>query len=186
MLGNGAGFERGERKKGRKRERGWRGERRGRKKKETAKSRDKKANHAVVITMPEKNLLSHGRCPRPSVRPSGPSVVIQRNWHFLFFLLGIPTPESRFRLPLPAAADAADSSWFLRSLATTVRMARSKISSTPRISLLLHSMYSAFIFLATTMACSVVTGVRPCVLSMSMHVFLYRRSDLRPTRTRGV
>ena len=39
--------------------------------------------------------------------------------------------------------------WFVRSLATTVRMARSKISSTPSISLLLHSMYCAPIFLAT-------------------------------------
>jgi hypothetical protein len=65
-------------------------------------------------------------------------------------------------------------------------MACSKISSTPFISLLLHSMYSAPIFWATAWPCSWVTGVRPWVLRRSMQVLLVRRSDLRPMRTRGV
>ena len=76
--------------------------------------------------------------------------------------------------------------WLLRSFATTVFIAWVKISSTPVISLLLHSIYFAPIFRATAMPCSWVTGVKPWVLSRSMHVLFVRRSDLRPTRMRGV
>lgn len=111
--------------------------------------------------------------------------------HFLFFFFEMPTP-GRGAPPLPKAIPppllpfVASCSRFFRSFATTVRMAHSKISSTPVISLLLHSIYPAPIFWETARPCSVVTGVRPWVLSMSIHVFLYRRSDLRPTRMSGV
>ena len=69
---------------------------------------------------------------------------------------------------------------------TAVLIAVSKTSSTPRISLLLHSMYLAPILAATAWPCSGVTGVRPCVLKSSMQLRLWRRSDLRPTRMIGV
>ena len=65
-------------------------------------------------------------------------------------------------------------------------MAVSKISCTPFISLEEHSMYFAPILVATDLPCCCVTGVRPCVLRSSMHVRLFRRSDLRPQRMIGV
>jgi hypothetical protein len=65
-------------------------------------------------------------------------------------------------------------------------MAVSKISCTPFISLEEHSMYFAPIFVATDLPCCCVTGVRPCVFRSSMHVRLFRRSDLRPQRMIGV
>ena len=65
-------------------------------------------------------------------------------------------------------------------------MAVSKISCTPFISLDEHSMYFAPILVATDLPCCCVTGVRPCVLRSSMHVRLFRRSDLRPQRMIGV
>lgn len=119
---------------------------------------------------------------------------------FRFFFLKVrmperPPPPEPLRLLLLAAAPPLDglddaaamaASRLRRSLATTMSIAWSKISSTPCISLLLHSIYWAPIFLATVMPWSVVTGVSPCVFSISMHVFLCRRSDLRPTRIRGV
>lgn len=72
------------------------------------------------------------------------------------------------------------------SCPTAVLTASSKTSSTPRISLLLHSTYTAFMRFATAWPCSGVTGVRPWVLRRSMQARLVRRSDLRPTRIRGV
>ena len=69
---------------------------------------------------------------------------------------------------------------------TAVSTASSNTSCTPDISLLLHSTYMAPIWLATFWPCSAVTGVRPWVLRRSMQDFLLRRSDLRPTRMRGV
>lgn len=71
-------------------------------------------------------------------------------------------------------------------LPTAMVTARSKISCTPLISLLLHSRYVAPILRATVAPCSGVTGVSPCVFSRSMQVRLVRRSDLRPTRMTGV
>ena len=65
-------------------------------------------------------------------------------------------------------------------------IASSKTSSTPVMSLLLHSMYMAFIRLATACPCSGVTGVSPCVLKTSIHVRFVRRSVLSPTRMMGV
>src|SRR3569833_1118826 len=76
-----------------------------------------------------------------------------------FFLRPTPTPGPLPLAPPPPAAACV--SRLRRSLATTVRRARSKISSTPVISLELHSMYWAPIFCATASPCSVVTGVRP-------------------------
>lgn len=72
------------------------------------------------------------------------------------------------------------------STATTVLTARENTSSTPRISLLLHSTYDAFMRLAIISPCSWVTGVRPWVLSSSMQFRLPRRSDFKPTRIIGV
>ena len=72
------------------------------------------------------------------------------------------------------------------SCPTAVLTASSKTSSTPRISLLLHSTYMAFMRFATAWPCSGVTGVRPWVLRRSMQARLVRRSDLSPTRMRGV
>ncbi len=72
------------------------------------------------------------------------------------------------------------------SCPTAVLTASSKTSSTPRISLLLHSTYMAFMRFATAWPCSGVTGVRPWVLRRSMQARLVRRSDLSPTRIRGV
>ena len=72
------------------------------------------------------------------------------------------------------------------SCPTAVLTASSKTSSTPCISLLLHSTYTAFIRFATDWPCSGVTGVRPWVLRRSMQARFVRRSDLRPTRMRGV
>ena len=69
---------------------------------------------------------------------------------------------------------------------TAVPTASSNTSCTPDISLLLHSTYVAPIWLATFWPCSGVTGVRPWVLRRSMQDRLLRRSDLRPTRIRGV
>jgi hypothetical protein len=78
------------------------------------------------------------------------------------------------------------SSYELSSTSMTVFTASSKTRSTPRISLLLHSTYVAPIRVATACPCSGVTGVRPCVLRRSMHVFFDLRSDFRPTRINGV
>jgi hypothetical protein len=72
------------------------------------------------------------------------------------------------------------------SLPTATVTASSNTSSTPVISLLLHSMYWAPIRSATAAPCSGVTGVRPWVLRRSIQVRFVRRSDLRPTRIRGV
>ncbi len=94
----------------------------------------------------------------------------------LFFFL-LLTPPS-FEDPLLSGP--------LYSSPTAMVMAVSKISSTPVISLLLHSMYVAPIRSATARPCSVVTGVRPCVLRSSMQFFLCRRSDFRPSRITGV
>lgn len=65
-------------------------------------------------------------------------------------------------------------------------MASSKTSATPFCSLAEHSTYLAPMRLATAWPCSGVTGVRPCVRRSSMQARLWRRSDLRPTRIRGV
>lgn len=65
-------------------------------------------------------------------------------------------------------------------------MANSKTSETPFCSFAEHSTYLAFILFATASPCSGVTGVRPCVRRSSMQARLVRRSDLRPTRIRGV
>lgn len=95
---------------------------------------------------------------------------------FFFFL----TPSNAGSWP-----EAGFCCWLLLSYATTVLIACVKISSTPVISLLLHSMYFAPIFRATAKPCSCVTGVKPCVFKRSMQVRFVRRSDLRPTRTNG-
>lgn len=100
---------------------------------------------------------------------------LQLRFFFLMPLNGAPWP-----------AGAEDCCRLLSSLATTMLIACSKISSTPLISLLLHSRYIAPILSATACPCSRVTGVSPWVFSRSMQVFLVRRSDLRPRRINGV
>ena len=65
-------------------------------------------------------------------------------------------------------------------------MANSNTSATPVCSFAEHSIYVAPIRFATACPCSGVTGVKPCVRRSSMHVRLFRRSDLSPTRTKGV
>lgn len=72
------------------------------------------------------------------------------------------------------------------SIDTAMSTALANTSSTPRISLLLHSTYVAPIRCATALPCSGVMGVSPWVLRSSMHVRLVRRSDFRPTRMMGV
>lgn len=104
-----------------------------------------------------------------------------KNWHCLLFnFLGFPpafTCDScccccccRFSISCP----------------TAVLTASSKTSSTPDISLLLHSTYTAPIRFATAWPCSGVTGVNPWVLRRSIQERLQRRSDLSPTRISGV
>lgn len=92
-----------------------------------------------------------------------------------------PIPE-----PLPANRSLSLASFISISCPTAVLTANSKTSSTPLISLLLHSTYIAFICRATRWPCSGVTGVNPWVLSSSMQERLVRRSDLRPTSMSGV
>lgn len=106
---------------------------------------------------------------------------VYRNLQLLFFFLIPP-----LCWPPPELPGADCCCWLLLSFWTTVLMAEMNISSTPVISLLLHSMYLAPILLATAIPCSCVTGVKPWVLRRSMQVLLVRRSDLRPTRTSGV
>ena len=106
--------------------------------------------------------------------------VLHRIRQLRFFFFFITTPYEF----VPPSWSAV--LWLLRSLATTMSIAMAKISSTPILSLLLHSMYRAPIFSATAIPVSVVTGVNPCVLSRSMHVRFVRKSDLRPTSTSGV
>ena len=105
----------------------------------------------------------------------------QRMRQRLFFNFLPPT-----LLAPPWVAHRAFSSFISISLPTAVLTASSKISCTPSISLLEHSKYMAPICWATVLPCSCVTGVKPCVLSMSIQARLWRRSDLSPTRTRGV
>ena len=95
-----------------------------------------------------------------------------------FLLLRFPPP--------PPDACAPVCRFVASSSLTATLMAVSKISSTPFISLLLHSMYRAFMRAATDWPCSEVTGVSPCVFSRSIQVRLLRRSDLRPRSMMGV
>lgn len=92
-----------------------------------------------------------------------------------------PIPE-----PLPANRSLSRVFFISISCPTAVLTASSKTSSTPLISLLLHSTYIAFICRATRCPCSGVTGVNPWVLSKSMQERFVRRSDLRPTSMSGV
>lgn len=115
-----------------------------------------------------------------------PTVSIQRIVHgpFLFVFLDLPPSVAP---PLPLDCWGTDLRSFIAiSYPTAVLTAMSKISCTPFISLLLHSTYVAPICLATLWPCSGVTGVKPWVLSRSIHARFVRRSDLRPTRMRGV
>lgn len=95
---------------------------------------------------------------------------------FFFFTAAAERPGFTYAL----------SSGTMCSSPTARAIAFSNMSSTPCISLLLHSMYVAPILLATACPASVATGVRPWVRSSSMQFLLYRRSDLRPTRMIGV
>lgn len=72
------------------------------------------------------------------------------------------------------------------SIEIAASTAFAKTSSTPRISLLLHSAYVAPIRWATFSPCSGVMGVKPWVFRSSMQVRLLRKSDFRPTRIIGV
>ena len=108
---------------------------------------------------------------------------------FLIFLpgRGPPPPEGTalarlLRLLRPIGCGANQSS----SIEMAESTALAKTSSTPRISLLLHSAYVAPIRWATFAPCSGVMGVRPCVLRSSIQVRLLRKSDFKPTRIIGV
>lgn len=97
----------------------------------------------------------------------------------LFFFL--PPPPPPLAAPMPPAEPRSSLPAF-----TAILTASSNTSSTPTISLLLHSTYVAPIRDATAAPCSGVTGVRPCVLSRSIQARFVRRSDFRPTRIKGV
>lgn len=114
-------------------------------------------------------------------RVDAQSVPHQRILQLLF--LGFLTTSTR-----PPGRSCLDSRccFIAISWPTAVFTANSKTSSTPFISLLLHSTYMAPICFATLWPCSGVTGVRPWVLRRSMHTRLVRRSDLSPTRMSGV
>ena len=100
--------------------------------------------------------------------------------HVLFFTFRRPLRGTLLPLLLLPRSYVSSSTWI------AVLIASSKTSATPLCSLALHSIYVAPIRSATACPCSGVTGVRPCVRRSSMHVRLFRRSDLRPTKTRGV
>lgn len=109
---------------------------------------------------------------------------------FLIFLPGRapPPPEGMalarlLRLLRPVGCWAVHP---CSSIVMASSTALAKTSSTPRISLLLHSAYVAPIRWATFSPCSGVIGVRPCVLRSSIQVRLLRKSDFKPTRIMGV
>jgi hypothetical protein len=104
---------------------------------------------------------------------------------------GPPLPEGAapvrlLRLLRPARLAGCSADQPCSSIEIAASTAFAKTSSTPRISLLLHSAYVAPIRRATFSPCSGVMGVRPWVLRSSMQVRLLRRSDLSPTRIIGV
>lgn len=99
------------------------------------------------------------------------------------FLLFLVTGDLR---PPASGLDSRCCCFDAFSCPTAVLTANSNTSSTPFISLLLHSTYTAPICLATRCPCSGVTGVKPWVLRRSMQTRFVRRSDFRPTRMSGV
>jgi hypothetical protein len=115
----------------------------------------------------------------PEEEGTGNSIALYRNlqppFFFLFLSPLIPLPRP------PALVISLSSS---SRIATIIAV--SKISSTPMFSLDEHSIYRAPMRCAIAMPCSGVTGVRPWVLRRSMQVFLWRRSDFRPRRIKGV
>lgn len=127
----------------------------------------------------ERRRKNHRPCDRHAFNQTNSSRYrIGQFFPFLDFF-GLPPPR-------PILCCESRCSRISISCPTAVLTANSKTSSTPCISLLLHSTYMAPIRLATAWPCSGVTGVRPWVLRRSMQDRLARRSDLRPTRMRGV
>lgn len=119
-----------------------------------------------------------GERPRDTVSRKQEATQVHRILQLRFFFLLLGTP-------LPLLAICRSALRFSSSPTATV-IARLKMSSTPVISLLLHSMYEAPILEATCLPCSVVTGVRPWLRRSSIQFFLCRRSDFRPSKMIGV
>ena len=136
-------------------------------------------NAIIHANTPSSMLLSSKRQCR-EMRCGGSSRAVFYKILQVLFLIFLRSFTAALLPLLPPRSKLSSSTWI------AVLMASSKTSATPICSFAEHSIYLAPILFATAWPCSGVTGVRPCVRRSSIHVRLFRRSDLRPTRTSGV